>query len=285
MKQRYNLIFAIIFIFFNPAFSQGDTSVIENYRKEVCQINNLSFDRIAIPSKAITINDYYDVKFPNYRDVSENMSYIYKDNDGKIRKFVTMWNHPEMSGYEVHYFDTKGELLCSYIHIRSYMMPHFYGYRYMSDGKQQYCDIDVYDEDRDMWERITYSGGNILLTSYNSFDCVLHADSVVSVCNFLYEMQDVFSKNSTNKVRFVTPEKGDKSVINVRGVSIREKDNINGSTMYQPLFGEIIEVFEKGKEDYIEPYGKHNWFKVIVNGKTGYIFGAFLEPVEKEVKK
>jgi len=283
MKQIKFIIFSIILLLSKPLFSQDIESIIENCKKEAHQINNLTFEKMVLQYATVSKND--DISFPCYRDVNENMSYIYKDNEGKIRKFLTMWNHVEWFGYDVHYFDTTGNVVCSYIYNRTYMSPHFYGYRYMSDGKQIFCDMDVYDEDKDLWERITYSEGEILLTYSNGFDKILHTDSIMPFCKSLYGIEDVFNADlPTKKVCFVSPRKRTKTIINARGVNIREKSNTNSSSILVPRFGEIVEILEKGREENIEPFGKNNWFKVNVNNKTGYVFGAFLEPVEEIIK-
>ena len=263
--------------------AQGIESLIENCKKEVQQINKLTLERTIVRYPSAFEDD--KVQFPSYQDVSESMSYIYKDNNGNIRKFLTMFNHVELSGYTVHYFDAIGKIVYSHIYSRSYMTPHFYGYRYMYEGKQVFCDMDVYDEDKDSWERITYNWGEILSSYYNSFDKILHADSILSFCESSYNVQDIFIADLTDKICFVPPAKGTKTIINAKRVNIREKDTVNSSSILTPLFGEIVEILEKGKEENIAPYGMHNWYKVVVNDKTGYIYGAFLEPIEREAEE
>jgi hypothetical protein len=282
MKQIKFIIFSIILLLSKPLFSQDIKSIIENCKKEVNQINNLTFEKTVLQYATVSKND--DISFPSYRDVNENMSYIYKDNEEKIRKFLTMWNHVEWSGYEVHYFDTTGNVVCSYIYNRTCMSSHSFGYRYMSDGKQIFCDMDVYDEYKDFSERITYSEGEILLTYCRGFDAILHTDSIMPFCKFLRYLNISGTDFPTEKVRFVYPEKGAKTIINARGVNIREKSNTNSSAILVPRFGEIVEILKKGREENIDPFGKNNWFKVKVNNKIGYIFGAFLEPIEKIIE-
>ena len=284
MKQIYFTVLTIIFFLSQSLFAQDIESTIEDCKKEVHQINNLTLERAVLRYTKNFEGDY--AKFPCFKNVDENISYIYKDNKGNIRKFLTMRNHPEWLGYDVHYFDTMGNVVYSYIYNLTSMSPQFYGYRYMSGGKQIFCDMDVYNEEQDVWERIMYNGGEQLYTYCNSFDNILHTDSIMFFCKLLYNVQDIFNTDIfTEKVCFVSPEKGAKTIINARGVNIREKSNTNSRSILVPLFGEIVEILEKVREENIEPFGKSNWFKVSINNKTGYIFGAFLEPIEKEVRK
>lgn len=280
MKHIFLILMVVVLL--KPLCSREIESIIENCKKEVEEINSLTFERTII--KYPTVSQADDAKFPCYRNIDENMSYVYKDDEGRIRKFLTMLNHVEFSGYNVHYFDTTGEVVYSYIYYQTYMSPHFYGYRYMSEGKQIFCDMDVYDEDKDTWERVNYSNRETLLTYCSSFDHILHADSVAPFCKSLYFKDDFLSENITEQVRFTAPEKGTKTIINNREAYILEKDKMNSEIILKPLFGEIVEILEKGKEKRIKPFGKHNWYKVSVNDKQGYIFGAFLEPVEKTIE-
>ena len=263
----------------HEAFSQQAHEVTSKGCAEcVSHVNGLLLEKTTLCPNA-TVDP--KAGFPCYKN-SSDISYIYKDGEGRVRKFIIMVNHPETSGYTVHYFHRNGNLVYSYLYNRSYLSPHFYGYRYMYGGSQLFCDMDTYNEELDVWERITYEDGNILSTNSNSFDKIVSADSVMPFCKLYYkEISDIFSAGRIDKVRFRLPEKGDKTIINATRVNIRESDNLKSNAVLTPLFGEIVKIIEKGSEEYIKPYGKNHWYKVAVGENVGYIFGAFLEPVEQ----
>jgi len=43
-----------------------------------------------------------------------------------------------------------------------------------------------------------------------------------------------------------------------------------------------VKILEVLQEETVKNVGTFNWYKIEVNQTTGYIFGAYLEPVEKE---
>ncbi|GMT50322.1 MAG: hypothetical protein IEMM0008_1861 [bacterium] len=94
-------------------------------------------------------------------------------------------------------------------------------------------------------------------------------------------------------------------MINRNNVSIRSGPSTKSKTLYTLHYSEAITILATGKEQTIRRWGRHKWYKVSylvfkdVNGhkktgnideldkqvkKTGWVFGAFLEPVEVKVK-
>ena len=102
-------------------------------------------------------------------------------------------------------------------------------------------------------------------------------------------------KRACNKLRygkykgfytFNKPGKGDITIINNNHINFRTKPTLKNKVIQQLSVGHLVKVLSVGKQQRISPWGKHYWYKVetYVGEKKGWVFGAFLEPVEVKVK-
>lgn len=65
--------------------------------------------------------------------------------------------------------------------------------------------------------------------------------------------------------------------INADLVRLRETPAVNGAILDLLHPFEAAVVMEKGKSEEIFPWGIHPWYRAKVNGKSGWIFGAFMD--------
>lgn len=70
--------------------------------------------------------------------------------------------------------------------------------------------------------------------------------------------------------------------INAHNVRLRQKPSKTAPVLEHLFpFAQAV-VIEKGIEGAISPWGLHPWYRVKAHGKTGWVFGAFLDPVVDE---
>jgi len=95
----------------------------------------------------------------------------------------------------------------------------------------------------------------------------------------IVDYKDVFEgilNNATDpKVTFSPPKANDQTVINVRRANLRKAPSTDADLISVVELGSIVQILERTDEQ---------WYRVKVNGHTGYIFGELLEPVEREIK-
>jgi len=65
------------------------------------------------------------------------------------------------------------------------------------------------------------------------------------------------------------------TITNVRRANLRKAPSTDADRIAVVELGSIVQILERTDEQ---------WYRVKVNGQTGYIFGELLEPVEREIK-
>jgi hypothetical protein len=86
-------------------------------------------------------------------------------------------------------------------------------------------------------------------------------------------------------VVFKEPVPGNITIINTNDVRFRDKPTSGKVIAKLKAFNEV-KVLNVGSKETIKPYGTYHWYNVLssVHNQTGYVFGAFLEPVEFSAK-
>jgi hypothetical protein len=75
---------------------------------------------------------------------------------------------------------------------------------------------------------------------------------------------------------------GDKAYIYGKSVNIREQANVKSKRLFAlPNFTEVKILEKSKKEESVKDLYSSFWFKITVNGKTGWVFGQFLHPDPK----
>jgi hypothetical protein len=68
-------------------------------------------------------------------------------------------------------------------------------------------------------------------------------------------------------------------------VILRSEPNTKSKVLTKLDAIDTVEIISIGKSEKIGRFGEHHWYQVkTMWDKTGWVFGAFLEPVEQEVK-
>ncbi|HEO65529.1 MAG TPA: SH3 domain-containing protein [Spirochaetes bacterium] len=89
---------------------------------------------------------------------------------------------------------------------------------------------------------------------------------------------------------FRMPKKENNTIINDNNVILRSKPTTKSKKLNYLNVGGYIYILSVGKEESIGKWGKHHWYKIryshLETDKEiiGWVFGAFLEPVEEKIK-
>ncbi len=212
----------------------------------------------------------------------------YFDSNDNLRKYISTWEYPESGFSIIGYYNTKGELM--YV-LFNMSQPEGYScqglaYKTYSDEFGDSITFNynlqyVYSADYKNLHTQGYSNkypstiGEWNLSNYT------HVDSLK-----LYSKIDVLQAlPDSKKVKFFKPSKNQISFINGHEVNLKEQSNTSSKVIRTMNIGEKVTISNVLQEDLIENIGHYNWYKVKNNHTIGFVFGAFLEPVEKEVEK
>jgi len=211
----------------------------------------------------------------------------YFDNDGNVRKFISWFEYPESSHVIIAYYNEEGKLM--YI-LFSEFQPE--GYSYQGVAHKTYCgefrdSIDSkYKVQYNMM--IDFESSNVQGTS-SKYPSVIgewrlsnytHIDSLKSYL----QIETLQLPPDCKKVQFNKPSKRQTTFTNNYNINLREAANLSSKVITTIDIGERITVLDVLQEESIKNTGNYNWYKIKKNDMEGYVFGAFLEPVEKEIK-
>jgi hypothetical protein len=206
----------------------------------------------------------------------------YFDNNRHLRKFVAHWEYPESSSTTIAYYNEQGDLM----HILfSEFQPEGYSYQGVAckTHSEEYCDSVSFEYDM---QYIANTGGRFdnthvrgfsdryprISPEYDYLARFSHTDSLGLHLDRDYSL----SVGNHNLVTFSQPNKGQTSIINSAGVTMWELPSISANTIKTLDLGTEVKIV-----DVIQ--GETLWYRVEWKNIAGYIFGAFLEPVEQQL--
>jgi hypothetical protein len=220
---------------------------------------------------------------------------VYKDTSGNIRKIIyTNYDY----GYKVviGYYDTLGHLIRVVFNIRD-DIESFWGYQW-AEQRELFFSNEAYikynpdyvEEQGLTFEKeggtptieiiYTYEG-KILHFGDQSLTLFAHVNDVKSC----YNIGDFPAGCAT--VTFSYEVQSGKTITGSNAVRVREAPRLKSKVVETLYAGEDITIIAQGKRENIAPWGEFYWYKVNyqnfwtpANPHTGYIFGAFLEPIE-----
>jgi len=234
-----------------------------------------------------------DNKRPNASDRFLDEFSIYKDAQGNIRKIIyTNYEY----GYDVLicYYDTFGELIRAVFNFKD-DTESFCGYQFADQGDLFYSNIAYikYDPDDVEEEILTFEKeiqgprieieyeGQILHFGAYTLERFTHVTNFKSYYNI-----DSFPSGCAT-VTFSLDVKSGKTIVGSNNVRIRDAAHLQSNIVETLYAGDDITILAQDKLQNIAPWGEFYWYQVryqnfFIDDHTGYIFGAFLEPVEKE---
>ena len=207
---------------------------------------------------------------------------IYQDSHGNIRKVIfTDYQY----GYDVciFYYDTSGVLIYAVLGLEA-EEESWNGYQYSDKSgvvlfNIKHIDNSGFRETPLIKDIYKYSGQVLNIGAWNldRFRSVDKFKSYYKIGNF---------PAGCSKVTFTYEVDSGKTVIKENNASIRTAEGLNSSITKKLNAGRDITIISKGKKEYLSPWGDFFWYKIkyerfFINDQIGYVFGAFLEPVEK----
>jgi hypothetical protein len=279
-------VFSFIFVCYIANLYSQKEGIIE---KE--SINNMELYKAYIQSaKMGRILSSID---PQYMDGAEC---LYFDSEGYLKKYISWFDYPESHSTTIAYYNESGELM--YI-IFSNDQPEGYSYQgiayKMVTGEYfgEYFDINndsiefkykVRFDDMANFENSTVQGSS---NNYPSIICdwnlLAQYTSVDDLETFL-KIDKLKPPPNCKKVQFVKPSKGQETFTNSLDINVRDLANTSSKVITKIDCGDKVKILEILPEENIVNIGNHHWYKIAYYNKVGYIFGAFLEPVEIEIK-
>jgi len=211
----------------------------------------------------------------------------YFDDEGNLRKLVSWSNYPESSSATIAYYSEEGELMHI---IFSDSQPEGYSYSgiaYKMHREENNNNIDFkykvrYSFMADFENSYVQGNSNKYPSSIGKEQLPIHAN-IDSLKSHL-RIEKFQPPSNCTKVRFYKPSKNQITFINNENVNLREGANTSSKVIVTMGVGDRVKVLEVMREESVKNLGSHNWYKVAINDLVGYIFGAYLEPVDGIIK-
>ena len=286
-KREYIKYLAIYLFLITCIIEIKGQSYLQSCKDEVKSINSMKL------SKAYLVFGREEQKFVinNLSSISKSIYHysdtLYYDDKGKIRKIVSNYSEGGTKG-DIYYFDAGG-----YLRFRLH-----YDY-YEGDAVTE----ELYMQKNEflLWKGETCddNGGYPITVPFFikkgkipreikgiPFAHIAHLDSLKKQYN-----NDLKMPEDCLQVGFSIPEVGSSTFVNAINAEIRTSANSKSTVIDTLKMGTDVLILERTKDENMKGIGSYPWYKIeytIDFGntiKTGYIFGAFLEPIEKEVRK
>ena len=240
------------------AQTENELRLLNACKEEVSTINSQTLYK-QWHSWGSAAENKVNLTLAEYKTVVDGVM-IYYDSEGKIRKYIETFSYPESSGFSIHYFDKDGYA----VHSVFYNPLGITGSRFMNKNQLVYLSVETRDENYEIEEIIEQYGGESFFTA------CLHTDSIPK--HLTDDPLLKFDAKTNKKVNFSPPKANDKTITNVRRANLRKNPSTAAEIITVAELGSIVQILESANEQ---------WYKVMVNGQTGYIFGELLESVER----
>jgi hypothetical protein len=225
---------------------------------------------------------------PIYPNFSDGSTVCYFDDEGNLRKFVQWSDYPESTSSRVAYYSEEGDLM--YI-LFSDFQPEGYSYqgiayKTVSDEFTDSIEFRYHVQYNMMvdFENSYIQGKSskypTITCEWNTLSKYTHVDSLVSYL----QIETPQSPTNCKMVQFDKPSINQITFINNDNVNLRESAKTSSKVIRTMMCGENVKILEVLQEETVRNVGTYNWYKIEVIQMTGYIFGAYLEPIEKEIK-
>jgi len=212
----------------------------------------------------------------------------YFDRDENLRKFVSWRDYPESSSAVIAYYSEEGALM--YIIFGDWQPE---GYSYQGIAYKTYCgefSDSIEFKYKVQYDFMTDFENSSIQGNSNKYPSVIgewhlsHYTHIDSLRTYL-QIETLQPPPNCKTVQFDKPAKNQITFTNGYNINLREAANISSKVITTIDIGERVKIVDVLQEESIKNLGNHNWYKIEKNGVDGYIFGAFLEPVEKEIKQ
>ena len=274
--MKFKALFFLLCLLPCAAFSEDDLyNKLMIVKNEIKQINSSKLEKYTIR---------------NTQD--QESAFIYLDQNHKIRKYICKSSYPEGRQQLVQYYSENGNLV-HMLYWTSWALLEHGIESFTSRGTFSFVDgilfkinnVSYYDFlDRRKKREITQ---NIIPEkTYFSFP-----STISELCST--EKIDI-TKLPKNKFSgfcsFRAPLPKEITLISVNDVFFRKAPSTNSESFSSFETLDTIRIISVGETEQISIYGNNPWYQVWNNSKIeyaskGYVYGAFVEPVEYQIDK
>jgi len=226
------------------------------------------------------------VLLPNDPKYFDGSTYYYFDEDGNLRKYVSVAEYPESRSKTVAYYNKLGKL--AYISLYDYQPE---GYSYQGIAYQANCDNNTvyykYTVTYDMageskaWNREGHSSNFSIII--DNHDILAQYTDTKKLQSFL-RINALTPPANSPKIQFRKPAVNDITYINSNNVNLREQASTSSKVIGALNSGKRVKILEVLHMEAIGNLGTYYWYKIQLNGISGYVFGAFLNTDEAQIE-
>jgi hypothetical protein len=290
MKTKIVAVIVLLIVLSDRLYSQerANDTLIKLCKSEVDNINNMTLYK----GYLMYGNDAHSIESSvgmEYEDYDWTPACVYYDSEGRIRKYADVNETVDGGGKHVNimYFDETGSLCCNlYSDVDQGQMLHGKMYVYNSTVLRFEGSAYSMDYNDGEWRDFLYLD-NPFPIKINEYEFAIR--NVEDIKNWL-RIDDISMPDGCLKVRFRTPQINDTVVISGKDVLIRENPSTISRIVARNSTGGFVSVSGVMSKENIGKFGTHNWYKIQQDlyetgdrKQTGYLFGAFVEPVEQIV--
>ncbi len=252
----------------NLSYSKTKADTIKQIHEEVKGINRLVLKK--------TIHKIMSRNYESQKAV------IYFDTKGRIRKVIYSWDVIPTVGHKTMYYKANGNLC-------------YTGFSQINgaggEGKIRLCGT-IHFKDRQVIkiDTIKYVLRSKKVLRINSFPKGDAQNRTVKDLKKAFKLPD--KRPSSGRYTFHIPSRG-KTTIHKKFVLIQRKPNVKHNVPYKLYYSDQVTVLAVGKKESKGHWGKYKWYKIShlypdhkshkKRRVTGWVFGAFLEPVEEKL--
>ncbi len=252
----------------NLSYSKTKADTIKQIHEEVRGINRLIFRKVSHKIKS--------------RSYESQKAVLYFDTKGRIRKVIYSWDVIPTVGHKTMYYKANGSLC-------------YTGFSQINgaggEGRIRLCGT-VHFKDRqvikiDTIKYVLYSKKVLRINSFPKGDA---QNRTVKDLKKAFNLPD--KTPSGGRYTFRIPSRG-KTTISKKFVLIHRKPNVKHEVPYKLYYGDQVTILAVGKEESMGHWGKYKWYQISHlypdhkshkdRRVTGWVSGAFLEPVEKQL--
>lgn len=287
----------ILFLFILFTVTLQGQNVFNRITNEVTAINSQElYKAYIVPSGKD--EPFFTVSSPSQIDSAVRARYfpfqadsIYYDLEGRLRKVKLNSEYGSIIG-STSYYDEQGYMIYS-IEYDVYEEISYSSITFFEKGRVIFRKGMIFVDQKEQPCYFRFENGMFIETENNYIPSYYN---IVPDTNYIYHIDnikkgyinDLKMPMNCKKVRFEQPQKGDVTIVNNYNVLIRKEPSVHAEKIYI-IDQQGIPVFVKKR---IPPSheSNHPWFEIeYINDLssekyTGYIYGLFLELVEKIIE-
>ncbi len=252
------ILFFSLTLFQSESFSRPVTKQMVDTDKEVNKINRITYERLEL---------YYQVGLTHKKIV------LFRDKGKKIRKidYTSYQNWYYLSTR--HYFSKDEKTI--FLICNSPARIYFSNAKPVGKSGQKQANDTVWFRSVQEFRKRTLEE----LRLGKDFE----EDHGI---RYLYKMnyEKLNGKQFEGTYHFSRPKRSNQTIIN-KSTMLYNRANVESRVIQKLRIFDRVKILSIREKQKIGRWGKHSWYQIkTIGGTKGWVFGAFLEPVEAKIK-